>query len=85
MSDHERALLLRGARSSAAVPLKQKGLSKAILLSPHYLTVALATVHSVETFSCSLSAACIVCHDSVAHLTRTGNSRTPAKIFKRPS
>jgi anthranilate synthase component 1 len=27
----------------------------------------------------------IVCHDSVAHLTRTGNSRTPAKIFKRPS
>ena len=34
---------------------------------------------------CSPSrAACMVCHESVAHLTRTGNSRTPAKILSLP-
>ena len=41
--------------------------------------------YSVETIASLLSAACIVCHANVAHLTRTGNSRTPAKISRLPS
>src|SRR6266508_4348740 len=41
--------------------------------------------HSVDTGSaCFASAACSVCHASVAHLTRTGNSRTPASTSSLP-
>ncbi len=40
--------------------------------------------YSVETVSSPESAACRVCQLSEAHLTRAGNSRTPAKIFSFP-
>src|SRR5437588_10207302 len=40
--------------------------------------------YSVEACCCSFKAACIVCHDNVAHLTRAGKSRTPAKIVSLP-
>ena len=67
--------------------LTNKGLGQIKTLPSPLLFVAeiLAAGYSVETLSCSFSAACIVCHDSVAHLTRTGNSRTPEKIVRRPS
>ena len=43
-------------------------------------------IYSVETASClPSSAACSVCHASVAHFTRTGNSDTPANTASLPS
>src|SRR5260370_24456929 len=38
--------------------------------------------YSVVTLSFLFSAACIVCHERLAHLTRAGKSRTPAKIVR---
>src|SRR5882762_278001 len=40
--------------------------------------------HSVDTRASLFNAACIVCHGSVAHFTRTGISRTPENTFKFP-
>ena len=41
-------------------------------------------VYSVEAFVSPRRAARMVCHERLAHLTRAGNSRTPAKIVNRP-
>src|SRR5438876_331642 len=45
-----------------------------------------AHVHSVVTTSCSpCRALCNVCHASVAHFTRAGNSDTPENAARRPN
>ena len=42
-------------------------------------------LHSVDTFSSRSIAALSVCQARLAHLTRTGNSRTPASAESLPS
>src|SRR3569623_1246113 len=75
-------LLLAGGQGHLRAGRDQRRI--AIAAHRHYFVTAFS-LSVVTVFSRSPSAACIVCHSSVAHLTRAGYSRTPSSTVSLPS